>query len=78
MKAIVNGKLYDTEKSEHNLSLCFEDVQFDIYLTQNQNIFAVNTLEGTILDSEQLKKILEGKPECVYAYIRIFGMPEEA
>lgn len=78
MRAIVNGKLYDTEKAEHTLSLCFDNVQIDIYLTRNKNILAVNTLEGTIIDSEQLKKIFEGYPECVDAYIEIFGMPEEA
>jgi hypothetical protein len=78
MRAIVNGKLYDTEKAKNTLVLSLEGIRYDIYMTQNGNIFAVNTLEGTIQDSEQLKKILEGKPECTDAYIKIFGMTEEA
>lgn len=78
MRAIVNGKLYDTEKAKHTLSLCSDNVQIDIYLTRKHNIFAVNTLEDTILDSEQLKKIFDGHPGCAGVYIEIFGMPEEA
>lgn len=78
MRAIVNGKLYDTERATHTLSLCFDNVQIDIYVTQKQNIFAVNTLEDTILDSEQVRKSLERNPKYTDAYIEIFGMPEEA
>lgn len=47
-------------------------------MTQNGNIFVVDTLNDTILDSEQLRKLLERKPGCVDAYIEIFGTPEEA
>ena len=42
------------------------------------NIFAVDVIKEIILDSDKLKKLLEGKPECTDAYIEIFGMPEEA
>lgn len=78
MRAIVNGKLYDTEKAKNTLVLSLEEIRYDIYMTQNGNIFVVDTLNDTILDSEQLRKLLERKPECVDTYIEIFGMPEEA
>lgn len=78
MMAIVNGKLYDTEKAKNTLVLSLEEIRYDIYMTQNSNIFAVDTLNDTILDSEQLRKLLERKSGCVDAYIQIFGMPEEA
>lgn len=78
MRAIVNGKLYDTEKAKNTLVLSLEGIRYDIYMTQNGNVFSVDTLNDTILDSEQLRKMLERKTGCVDAYIEIFGMPEEA
>lgn len=78
MRAIVNGKLYDTEKAKNTLVLSLEGIRYDIYMTQNGNVFSVDTLNDTILDSEQLRKMLERKTGCVDAYIKIFGMPEEA
>lgn len=78
MRAIVNGKLYDTEKGKNTLVLSLEGIRYDIYMTQNGNVFSVDTLNDTILDSEQLRKMLERKTGCVDAYIEIFGMPKEA
>lgn len=78
MRAIVNGKLYDTEKAKNTLVLSLEGIRYGIYMTQNGNVFSVDTLNDTILDSEQLRKMLERNPGCVDAYIKIFGMPEEA
>lgn len=43
MRAIVNGKLYDTEKAENTLVLSLEENRYDIYMTQNGNIFATDT-----------------------------------
>lgn len=78
MRAIVNGKLYDTEKSNHNLTLCLDGILYEIHHTKNGNIFAVNISDDIILDSERLKVMLDGRPECVDSYMEIFGMPEEA
>lgn len=79
MKAIVNGKLYDTEKARNITSLTEDGKEaFEIYITKKGNIFAVDVIKEIILDSDKLKKLLEGKPKCTDAYIEIFGMPEEA
>lgn len=78
MAAIVNGKLYNTEKAENILVLFLEESKYGVYVTENGNIFAVDTFNDVIIDSEQLRKKLERNPECVDAYIEIFGMPEEA
>lgn len=79
MRAIVNGKLYDTEKAWNTTSLTEDDKEvFQIYITKKGNIFAVDVIKKIILDSDKLKKLLEGKPGCADSYIEIFGMPEEA
>lgn len=36
MRAIVNGKLYDTEKAEHTTSICLSDAVFEVYITQKR------------------------------------------
>lgn len=74
MRAIVNGKLYDTEKSEHIYSL----YKYDVYRTQRGNVFAVDWLNEIVIDREQLGRNIEGIPGLTNAYIEIFGMPEEA
>lgn len=79
MRAIVNGKLYDTEKAWNITSLTEDGKEaFEIYITKKGNIFAVDVIKEIILDSDKLKKLLEGNPKCTDAYIEIFGMPEEA
>lgn len=77
MRAIVNGVLYDTEKSKKINELPI-GIGYDIYMTQNGNIFAVEKYNETFYDAEQIRKSLERKPEYVDIYIQIFGMPEEA
>lgn len=84
MRAIVNGKLYDREKAtrigntihlpqigKHEKYLC-------VYKTESGNIFAESLEEGILLDADEIKKICSGNPKAVDAYIKIFGMPEEA
>lgn len=78
MRAIVNGKLYDTEKAQHVLCTHYPNYGYDVFKTQNGNIFAVGGFGEIFIDGEQLKRVLEGNPECTDTYIRIFGMPEEA
>lgn len=78
MKAIVNGKLYDTEKAEHTTSICLNDAVFEIYITSKGNMFAVETVRDIVFDSEELRRMLEGKKKTVNAYIKLFGTPEEA
>lgn len=78
MRAIVNGKLYDTEKAEHICYLYHSDTGYNVYKTQKGNIFAVNVLSDIFIDGEQLKRELSGSPYRTDDYIRIFGIPEEA
>lgn len=83
MRAIVNGKLYDTEKSMLLIVIFVPDGDshtktLDAYRTPKGNIFAVCRSQEIILDSDQIKELLNGKPELKEAYINLFGMPEEA
>lgn len=85
MRAIVNGKLYDTEKASfvatvsiNNFSEAKRAQAFVVYKTNKGNIFAIDYVNSVIIDGDQLKKDIEGKADCVDAYIEIFGMPEEA
>lgn len=81
MRAIVNGKLYDTEKATRiGNTICFPQIgkYLCIYKTESGNIFAESLEEGILLDADDIKKICSGNPKAVDAYIEIFGMPEEA
>lgn len=82
MRAIVNGKLYDTEKSKflQSVSPLINKVHIkhmDVFRTRKGNIFAVDTDTNDFIESVQLKELLGGTGN-VSAYIEIFGMPEEA
>lgn len=84
MKAILNGKLYDTDKSEFIFSITipqndFHDTvnEFNIYKTTKGNIFAEHKNAQCLIGENMLKTILS-KPDCVDIYIEIFGEPEEA
>lgn len=84
MKAILNGKLYDTDKSEFIFSITIplndfhETVnEFNIYKTAKGNIFAEHENACCLVGENILKTILS-RPDCVDIYIKIFGEPEEA
>lgn len=84
MKAILNGKLYDTEKSDFVFGASIprdnfhDDVnEFNVYRTKNGNIFAEHKNAECLIDDGMLKTILS-RPDCVDIYIEIFGKVEEA
>lgn len=83
MRAIVNGKLYDTEKANHTMVvfISYGDSHtktLDVYQTARGNIFAVYRNEDIILSSGQIKEMINGRPDLIDTYIEIFGTPEEA
>ena len=84
MRAIVNGKLYDTEKAKRigNTTYLPQIGKYEkhlcVYKTESGNIFAEILEEGILLDADEIKKICSGNPKAVDTYIEIFGMPEEA
>lgn len=84
MKAILNGKLYDTEKADFVFGISVpqdnfhNDVnEFNIYKTKNGNVFAEHKDKECLISDEMLKSIL-ARPDCVDIYIKIFGGVEEA
>lgn len=82
MRAIINDKLYDTEKSKFVRSVspvinAWHIKNMDVYRTKKGNIFAVDKETNDFVGPEQLKELL-GDTGNVSAYIEIFGMPEEA
>lgn len=84
MRAILNGKLYDTEKSDFILGISVPqnnfggDVsEFNIYKTKNGNVFAEHMDEECLISDSILKTILS-RPDCVDIYIKVFGEVEEA
>lgn len=84
MKAILNGKLYDTEKADliWRISLPTNDIhegfnEFNIYKTVKGNIFAEHKNGECLVNENTLKSILQ-RPDCVDIYIKIFGEVEEA
>ena len=84
MKAILNNKLYDTEKAEFILGISVPqnnfggDVdKFNIYKTKKGNVFAEHMDEERLLSDNTLKNILS-RPDCVDIYIKVFGEVEEA
>lgn len=85
MRAIVNGKLYDTEKATKKLddwiSIPKRDKNADnyvVYETAKGNIFARNLRKDILIDAGQIQELLNRDPKSVDTYIEIFGMPEEA
>lgn len=78
MKAIIKGKLYDTDKAElFRIVLLPNTTELKVYKTSKGNIFAVNENEEYIIDELVLKECLR-LPSCADAYIELFGEPEEA
>lgn len=85
MRAIVNGKLYDTEKATRIGSEAFylpqigkQNKYISVYKTTGGNIFAESLEEGILLDGDEIKRICSGNPKAVDVYIQIFGTLEEA
>lgn len=76
MKEIINGKLYDTEKSERICHVGFTG--YSIWRTEKGTLFLVNDILFRISNTNQgvIKDIL-GK-EDPEKYIELFGKPEEA
>lgn len=73
MKAIINGKLYDTEKSE---MICDIGMTGSIWRTAKGNLFLLNdiTMRISNTNQEEIKDLLGGEnPE---KYIELFGEPE--
>lgn len=84
MRAILNNKLYDTEKAEFLIGLSIPQNNFggdvdelNIYKTKSGNIFAENVTQDCLVSENKLKTILS-RPDCVDIYIKIFGEVEEA
>lgn len=76
MKEIINGKLYDTDKSE---KICYvEFTGHSIWRTSKGTLFLVNDILFRISNTNQdaIKGLL-GK-ENPEKYIELFGEPEEA
>ena len=77
MKAIINGLLYDTEKSK----IIFRyDMHNSLHMTEKGNLFMLYQFFGTkriiCADNELLKRWLaENEPD---KYIELFGEVEEA
>lgn len=84
MRAILNNKLYDTEKAEFLFSVSvplndFHETvnEFNVYKTAKGNIFAEHKNTECLVGENVLKTVLS-EPDCVDIYIRIFGEVEEA
>lgn len=84
MKAILNGKLYDTEKSDFIFSIsitkgAFHEYvnEFNVYRTKKGNIFAEHKDAECLISDSMLKTVLS-RPDCVDIYIKVFGEVEEA
>lgn len=81
MKQIIEGKLYDTEKSKKIYSDCFRI----IYKTNNGNYFLLNKLipfEISPLTEHQVRRFIECyidiSHDAYELYVKEFGEPEEA
>lgn len=84
MKAVLNNKLYDTEKAEFLYAVsipqndfCDTVNEFNIYKTAKGNIFAEHKNGECLINESTLKSILQ-RPDCVDIYTKIFGEVEEA
>lgn len=76
MRAIINGKLYDTEKSE----IIFQKTGLEIHMTEKRIFFVKETKDGIekirgMEYGENTVKELLGEKD-VDKYIEIFGEPE--
>lgn len=83
MRAIVNGKLYDTENSTRTMVIFIplgdsHTKTLDVYWTQKGNMFAVSRDENIFLSPAQIRELLNGRPDLIGEYMNLFGMPEEA
>ncbi len=83
MKAILNNKLYDTEKAEFLFAVsvpqnnfCNDVNEFNVYKTEKGNIFAEHKNAECLVGENVLKTVLS-RPDCVEIYIKIFGEVEE-
>ena len=75
MKAIIDGKMYDTEKAE---CLGMTSIFHKLYITQNGRFFLVNEDKQKIVSADHqaiMKRIGEVAPDM---YIELFGEVEEA
>lgn len=84
MKAMLNNKLYDTEKAEFLCAISipqddFHDAvnEFNVYKTAKGNIFAEHKNAKCLVGENILKTVLS-RPDCIDIYIKIFGEVEEA
>lgn len=84
MRAILNNKLYDTEKADFLIALSIPQNNFggdvdelNIYKTKSGNIFVENVTQDCLVGENKLKTILS-RQDCVDIYINIFGEVEEA
>lgn len=84
MRAVLNNKLYDTEKAEFLYAVsipqndfCDAVNEFNIYKTAKGNIFAEHKNGECLISESTLKSILQ-RPDCVDIYIKIFGEVEDA
>lgn len=84
MRAILNNKLYDTEKAEFLFAVSLpqndfhENVnEFNVYKTAKGNIFAEHKTAECLVGENVLKTVLS-RPDCVEIYIKIFGEVEKA
>lgn len=75
MKSIIDGKLYDTDKSEH---ICGLSLFHDVWRTNKGTLFMTYNLEGRIscVDQDKIKELIARHNP--YIYIELFGQPEEA
>lgn len=83
MRAVVNGKLYDTENSTRTMAIFIpmgdsHTKTLYVYWTKKGNMFAVSRDENIFLSAAQIRELLNGRPDLIEAYMNLFGMPEEA
>ena len=78
MKQIIEGKLYDTEKSTKIYSDCFRK----IYKTNNGNYFLQTPFDISPLTEHQVRRFIECyiniSHDAYELYVKEFGEPEEA
>lgn len=75
MKKVINELLYDTEESE----LLYTDTATDrkLYRTRKGNYFLAYPVGAITPKTEEETRVYLGSKDAD-AYIRVFGMPEEA
>ena len=75
MKKVINGLLYDTDKSE--LIYTDLDKRRQYYMTKGRRFFVVYKTGEMATKTEEQMRILLGTYDYD-AYVRVFGEPEEA